>query len=57
MEQHKIDICAISKKGKGILKLPGYILIYSGTVKDKRAVAAVGVTIAEKYQHQSEDNM
>lgn len=40
MEQHNIDICALSetkKKGKGNIRLKDYIVIYSGREKNERA--------------------
>lgn len=42
MNHHKIDVCAISeskRKGKGTLKVPGFVLVYSGVEKQKRATA------------------
>lgn len=53
MKQHKVDICALSetkRKGKGTMKLPGYVFIYSGVDLSKRASGGVGILVAEKYE-------
>ncbi|XP_044757080.1 uncharacterized protein LOC123315451 [Coccinella septempunctata] len=58
MKHHKIYICAISeskRKGKGTLKVPGFILIYSGVEKQRRATGGVAMLIAEKYGDNIED--
>lgn len=58
MEEHKIDICALSEikqKGKGEILYPGYLLKYSGKGKHERATAGVGILIKEKYVQSIED--
>ncbi|XP_050455169.1 craniofacial development protein 2-like [Cataglyphis hispanica] len=58
MEEHKIDICALSetkKKGKGDKSYPGYILKYSGPEKHRRATAGVGMLIKDKYKYSIEE--
>ncbi|XP_050456668.1 craniofacial development protein 2-like [Cataglyphis hispanica] len=58
MEEHKIDICALSetkKKGKGDKSYPGYILKYSGPEKHRRATAGVGMLSKDKYKYSIEE--
>ncbi|XP_044755121.1 craniofacial development protein 2-like [Coccinella septempunctata] len=58
MEQHKIDICALSetkRKGKGSIRVPGYIFVYSGVSQRSRATAGVGILISEKLEQSIED--
>lgn len=58
MEEHKIDICALSEikqKGNGEILYPGYLLKYSGKEKHERATAGVGILIKEKYIQSIED--
>lgn len=46
MEEHNIDICALSetkRKGKRNIAYPGYILKYSGYEKHKRTTAGVRI--------------
>ncbi|KAH1026589.1 hypothetical protein HUJ05_000230 [Dendroctonus ponderosae] len=50
--------CALSEtklRGEGTIKLPKYILIYSGVAKHKRSVAGVGILISEKYEKSMQD--
>lgn len=58
MEERKIDICALSetkRRGRGDIIYPGYILKYSGSNKDRRATAGVGILIRNKFKHNIED--
>ncbi|XP_044765387.1 uncharacterized protein LOC123321719 [Coccinella septempunctata] len=58
MEHHKIDICALSetkRKGKGSIKVPGYIFVYSGVSQQSRATAGVGISISEKLEQSIKD--
>lgn len=58
LKQHKIDILyAISQlkqKNKGSVKVPGYVLIYSGAPKDERAIAGVGLIISQNIRYINE---
>lgn len=53
LDQHKIDICALSetkKKGKGTHTYENYILIYSGRNKEDRGQSGVGLLIHKKFE-------
>ena len=53
MEQHKIDICALSetkKKGRGNDIYDNYILIYSGKKREERASSGVGILVHQKHK-------
>lgn len=43
------------RKVNGPIKIPNYVLIYSGVAKHKRATAGVGLLMAEKYEHLIQD--
>ena len=55
MKKYKIEILGLSetkRKGIGELQLDdGYVLMYSGVSKDKRAKEGVGIVISESLKH------
>jgi len=51
--KHRIDICGLSetkKKGKGSIRYQNYILFYSGSNKNQRAHAGIGIIIHEIFE-------
>lgn len=51
LNEHKIDIRAISEKSEGIVKLDKYALAYTDLPKDKMAIYVVGMLVYEKYKN------
>lgn len=58
LQKHNVDVCVLSetkKKGFGIEEKHGFIHIYSGVPKEKRARAGVSVVIRGKYRKYIKD--